>query len=90
VRDGIDLHGLRHTMITELLVAGVDPRTVMGRAGHSSETTTMTVYAKVRPVADRAAAELWSRMLQEQLALVREHRDAGAKPRWRRASVVRP
>jgi integrase len=55
----IDLHGLRHTMVTELLAAGVDPRTVMGRAGHSTETMTMTVYAKVRPAIDAAAAEMW-------------------------------
>jgi integrase len=40
VREEIDLHGLRHTMITEMLAAGVDPRTVMGRAGHRSEATT--------------------------------------------------
>lgn len=67
VRPEIDLHGLRHTMITELLAAGVDPRTVMGRAGHSSEATTMTVYAKVRPAVDAAAAELWGRLLDEKL-----------------------
>ena len=47
-------------MITEMLPAGVDPRTVMGRAGHSSEATTMTVYAKVRPAIDSAAAEMWA------------------------------
>jgi integrase len=63
VRPEIDLHGLRHTMITELLMAGVDPRTVMGRAGHSSEAMTMLVYAKVRPAADAAAAEMWGQML---------------------------
>jgi integrase len=64
VRADIDLHGLRHTMVTELLAAGVDPRTVMGRAGHSSETMTMTVYAKVRRPADTAAADLWGEMLR--------------------------
>jgi integrase len=68
VRGEVDLHGLRHTMITELLASGVDPRTVMGRAGHSSEATTMTVYAKVRPAVDSAAAELWGRLLDEKLA----------------------
>ena len=68
VRAEVDLHGLRHTMITELLAAGVDPRTVMGRAGHSSETMTMKVYAKVRPSRDAAAAELWGTMLRDKLA----------------------
>jgi integrase len=86
VRDEIDLHGLRHTMITELLAAGVDPRTVMGRAGHRSETTTMTVYAKVRPVVDAAAAELWGRMLEEKLRAVRHASGAATGcdgPEWR-------
>lgn len=73
VRPEVDLHGFRHTMITELLTAGVDPRTVMGRAGHSSETMTMTVYAKVRPLADTAAAEMWGRMLKDKIDELRQH-----------------
>lgn len=72
VRSEIDLHGLRRTMVTELLVAGVDPRTVMGRAGHSSEAMTLTVYAKVRPAVDAAAADLWGSMLQAKLQELRE------------------
>ena len=71
VRPGVDLHGLRHTMITELLAVGVDPRTVMGRAGHRSEATTMTVYAKVRPAVDAAAAEMWGKILDDKLADLR-------------------
>jgi integrase len=67
VRPGVDLHGLRHTMITELLAVGVDPRTVMGRAGHRSEATTMIVYAKVRPAVDSAAAEMWGKILNDKL-----------------------
>jgi integrase len=39
----------------------------MGRAGHSSEATTMTVYAKVRPAMDAAAAEMWGRLLDAKL-----------------------
>lgn len=71
VSPAIDLHGLRHTMITELLQAGVDPRTVMQRAGHSSTATTMTVYAKVRPVSDAAAADAWARRLDASVAELR-------------------
>lgn len=67
----IDLHGLRHTMITELLRAGIDPRTVMGRAGHSSEAMTMSVYGKVRPATDAAAADLWGQLLEAKLAELR-------------------
>jgi integrase len=67
VRPEVDLHGLRHTMITELLAVGVDPRTVMGRAGHRSEATTMTIYAEVRPAVDAAAAEMWGKILDDKL-----------------------
>jgi integrase len=72
VRSDIDLHGLRHTMITEMLAAGVDPRTVMGRAGHSSEATTMSLYAKVRPAIDSAAAEMWGQLLDSKLRELRD------------------
>jgi integrase len=72
VQANIDLHGLRHTMITEMLAAGVDPRTVMGRAGHSSESTTLTVYAKVRPAIDAAAAEMWGQLLEAKLDELRD------------------
>lgn len=74
VRPEIDLHGLRHTMITELLAVGVDPRTVMGRAGHRSEATTMGIYAKVRPAVDAVAAEMWGKMLNDKLEELREQR----------------
>jgi integrase len=74
VRAEIDLHGLRHTMITEMLAAGVDPRTVMGRAGHSSEATTMTVYAKVRAAIDPAAAEVWGRLLDAKIDELRNQK----------------
>jgi hypothetical protein len=50
-----------------LIALGLDPRTVMGRAGHRSEATTLTIYAKVRPVVDAAAAEVWGRILSDKL-----------------------
>jgi hypothetical protein len=59
-------------MITEMLAAGVDPRTVMGRAGHSSEAATMSVYAKVRPAIDSAAAEIWGQLLDSKLRELRD------------------
>ena len=74
IRPEVDLHGLRHTMISELLAVGVDPRTVMGRAGYRSETMTMSVYAKVRPAVDAAAAEMWGRILNDKLVELRESR----------------
>jgi integrase len=68
VRPEVDLHGLRRGMVSELLAAGVDPRTVMGRAGHSSSRMTMETYARVRDTADAAAAELLGQLLGQEPA----------------------
>ena len=38
----------RHTYITNLLYAGVDPKTVQYLAGHENSKTTMDIYAKVK------------------------------------------
>lgn len=67
VDPGITLHGLRRTMITEMIGLNIDPRTVMGRAGHSSEAMTMGLYAQLRPPKDAAAAELWGDRIAAEL-----------------------
>lgn len=41
-------HMLRHTYITNLIYAGVDPKTVQYLAGHSRSKITMDIYAKVK------------------------------------------
>ena len=41
-------HLLRHTYITNLIYAGVDPKTVQYLAGHKNSKTTMDIYAKVK------------------------------------------
>lgn len=41
-------HQLRRTYITNLLYAGVDPKTVQYLAGHENSKTTMDIYAKVK------------------------------------------
>lgn len=41
-------HQLRHTYITNLLYAGVDPKTVQYLAGHKNSKTTMGIYAQVK------------------------------------------
>ncbi len=41
-------HQLRHTYITNLIHAGVDPKTVQYLAGHSRSKITMDIYAKVK------------------------------------------
>ena len=41
-------HLLRHTYITNLIHAGVDPKTVQHLAGHKNSKVTMDIYAKVK------------------------------------------
>ena len=41
-------HQLRHTYITNLIYASVDPKTVQYLAGHENSKITMDVYAKVK------------------------------------------
>ena len=41
-------HQLRHTYITNLISASVDPKTVQYLAGHQTSKITMDIYAKVK------------------------------------------
>ena len=41
-------HQLRHTYITNLIYANVDPKTVQYLAGHENSKVTMDIYAKVK------------------------------------------
>ena len=41
-------HQLRHTYITNLIYASVDPKTVQYLAGHESSKITMDIYAKAK------------------------------------------
>ena len=41
-------HQLRHTYITNLIHASVDPKTVQYLAGHENSQITMDIYAKVK------------------------------------------
>jgi integrase len=60
---GTHLQALRHYTATELITAGVDPRTVAGRLGHAGGGTTLRVYAAWVSEADqRAATTLAARM----------------------------
>ncbi|WP_018686336.1 tyrosine-type recombinase/integrase [Actinokineospora enzanensis] len=53
------VHELRHYSATELLIAGVDLRTVAGRLGHGGGgATTLRVYAAWVAASDRKAAEI--------------------------------
>ena len=62
-RLGIDttLHKLRHYSATELILAGVDIRTVAGRLGHGGGgTTTLRIYTAWVSEADQRAAAGWA------------------------------
>jgi integrase len=51
----ITLKGLRHTHATLLLQAGVQPKVVQERLGHSNISTTMNIYSHVTPTLQRDA-----------------------------------
>lgn len=59
---GIRLHDLRHFAATQMIAAGIDPRTVAGRLGHSP-TTLLGRYSHFLPAADRAAAAELGRIM---------------------------
>jgi integrase len=53
----IRLHDLRHTMATVALEAGVHPKVVQERLGHSSISVTLDIYSHVAPSMQRDAAD---------------------------------
>ena len=64
----IRLHDLRHSNATALIQAGVNPRVVQERLGHSDVNITLNTYTHVLPEMDMAAAEkLDSIMLKREL-----------------------
>lgn len=63
--DGLKFHELRHTQATQLLAAGMDVKTVQGRLGHASASTTLDLYAHALPERDREAANIMARLANE-------------------------
>jgi integrase len=61
----IRLHDLRHIMATTALRAGIHPKIVQERLGHSSIALTLDTYSHVTPTLQRAAAEKLGRMFSE-------------------------
>ena len=59
------LHDLRHFLVTQLIAAGVDVRTVSGRVGHrDGGRTTLGTYAHFQAAQDRTAAELMEGLIR--------------------------
>ena len=61
----IRFHDLRHTHATLLLKAGVNPKVVSERLGHSSVAFTLDTYAHVMPGMQAEAAELLSQLVYD-------------------------
>jgi site-specific recombinase XerD len=55
VLEHVDLHSLRRTFATSLIVGGADPKTVQELLGHKTLAMTMKIYAKVRAGTKRQA-----------------------------------
>jgi integrase len=66
-RCGVDthLHALRHLSATQLIAAGIDPRTVAGRLGHADAGMTLRVYAHEVEAQRKRAAEVLGRSLSQ-------------------------
>ena len=65
----IPLHGLRHTWATIALQAGVHPRVVQERLGHSNIAITLQTYSHVLPTMhDEAAASVAGHRLRSRVA----------------------
>lgn len=58
-----DVKGLRHAHATALLRAGVHPKVVQERLGHSSISVTMDIYSSVLPGMQREAVERLAAMM---------------------------
>jgi integrase len=59
-----DIKGLRHAHATALLRAGVHPKVVQERLGHSSITITMDIYSSVLPGMQREAIDRLAAMME--------------------------
>lgn len=51
------IHGLRHSWATLALQAGVHPKVVQERLGHSTVSITLDIYSHVNPAMDADAAK---------------------------------
>ena len=61
----LTLHGLSHAHATMALTAGVNPKTISERLGHSSIATTMDVYSHVLPGLQEEAAQAVENVLSQ-------------------------
>lgn len=74
--DGAGFHDLRRANATTLVAEGIDVKTAQTRLGHADPRTTLAIYARAVPQADRAAANLLGRVFFQRS---RTNRARGAK-----------
>lgn len=63
IRTSIRLYDLRHTTATLLLQAGINPKVVSERLGHSTIVLTLDVYSHVLPNMQQDASEKLERII---------------------------
>jgi integrase len=56
-------HDLRHYSATQLIGAGVDPRVVADRLGHTFVSTTLNIYAHAIKEKDEEAAAILGKII---------------------------
>lgn len=59
----IRFHDLRHTYATAMIAAGVDPKTVQTRLGHSDIQVTLNTYSHCLPTMNKAAGDTMDLLL---------------------------
>lgn len=60
----IRFHDLRHTCATTMIAAGVDPKTVQTRLGHSDVLTTLNIYSHCLPSMNKAAGDTMDKIFK--------------------------
>jgi integrase len=60
----VRFHDLRHTHATLMLKAGIHPKIVSERLGHTKVGITLDIYSHILPGLQEAAAERFDKMLE--------------------------
>jgi integrase len=58
------MHSIRHLHATELLNSGAGVHLVKDRLGHSDISTTLRIYAHIRPEQKQEVADLFARAIE--------------------------
>lgn len=61
--NSVSLHDLRHTHATLMLQAGVHPKVVQERLGHSTITTTLDTYSHVIPSMQKESVDKYKKFM---------------------------